>query len=296
MEWRQIQAFHSIVRSGSMTRAAELQFRTQSALSQQIARLEEEAGCRLLERIGKKGFVLTRAGEEFYTFAEKVLLEKRNIENRMKELSGAYTGTISLAAPFSALHFILPDILRKYRDAFPEVILQLMEKSPQDSLDLLRRGLIDFAVIHGEASLASITVTPWLAGKYMLIVPHGHELTRLDTITLEDIARHPLNLAGRHYKYSGRDNLDKKFEEAGLTYRLAVEASNPLLNLKYTELGFGISLLYCYADFFEEAYGDRLAFISMEHILPGEPVSLVWRSNSSLTDYKEQFLKILMER
>ncbi len=277
-----------------MTRAAEQQYRTQSALSQQIARLEEELGCRLLERIGKKGFVLTRAGEEFYQFTENVLLQKKNIQDRLKELSGEYAGTISIAAPYSALCFVLPDILKKYREAYPEVILQIFEKSPQDSLDFLRRGFIDFGVIHGSVALSSMAVTEWITGKYMLIVPHGHELTRRSPVTLEDIARYPLNLAGKNYKFSGRDNLDRKFEEADLTYRIGVEASNPLLNLEYASLGFGISFLFCYDGTLEKAYGDKLTFISMEHILPSEPVSIVCRAGSGLTDYKKKFLEMLV--
>ena len=61
MDWQQLVGFHQVARLGSFTKAAEATFRSQSALSQQVKALEEELGCRLLERIGKRKLRLTEA-------------------------------------------------------------------------------------------------------------------------------------------------------------------------------------------------------------------------------------------
>ena len=65
MEWQQIVGFHQVARQGSFTKAAEATFRTQSALSQQVKALEEELGCHLLERIGKRKLRSPRPGKGF---------------------------------------------------------------------------------------------------------------------------------------------------------------------------------------------------------------------------------------
>ena len=66
MEWQQIIGFNYVAKLGSFTKAANATFRTQSAISQQIKNLEEELGCQLLERIGKRNLRLTSAGERFF--------------------------------------------------------------------------------------------------------------------------------------------------------------------------------------------------------------------------------------
>ena len=73
MEWQQMLGFYHVARLGSFTKAGEATFRTQSALSQQIKALEEELGCRLLERIGKRKLRLTSPGERFFRFAQENL-------------------------------------------------------------------------------------------------------------------------------------------------------------------------------------------------------------------------------
>ena len=72
MEWQRIIGFYHVTKLGSFTKAAEATFRTQSAISQQIKNLEEELGCQLLERIGKKKVRLTSAGEKFFIFSESI--------------------------------------------------------------------------------------------------------------------------------------------------------------------------------------------------------------------------------
>lgn len=73
MEWQQIVGFYHVVRLGSFTKAADVTFRTQSALSQQIKSLEQELECRLLERIGRKRLRLTLGGEQLFQFAQTIM-------------------------------------------------------------------------------------------------------------------------------------------------------------------------------------------------------------------------------
>ncbi len=86
MEWRHILAFYHVAKLGSFTKAAEVLFKTQSALTQQIKALEDELGFPLLERIGKKKLKLTQAGEKFFVFAEEVINKYNAVMDEIAEL------------------------------------------------------------------------------------------------------------------------------------------------------------------------------------------------------------------
>ena len=294
MEWRQIEAFYSLVQLGSMTRAAEAQYRTQPALSQQISRLEEELGCLLLERIGKKSFTLTQTGEEFLIFAEHMLYQKKQLLERIKEISGNSLGTLSIAAPLAVLLFLFPRPLQKYIKLYPNVHIHIVEKSPQECLDLLKRGQIDFGAIHGSTVPKTLSSFEWMRGRFKVAVPKGHELCNERLLTLERLAEFPINIAPKNLKLSARDRLDKKFEELGLSYHVGLESPSCLVNLKYTVFGFGVTFLMCYGDILDEYFRDELVFIDMDHIFEDDILTIVGRPHLKLREFKRKFIEVFL--
>lgn len=293
MEWRQLEAFYSLVRLGSMTKAAEAQYRTQPALSQQISRLEEEVGSPLLERIGKKSFTLTPAGEVFYTFAEKMLSQKKECLERIQEITENSMGTISIAAPLVVLLFLLPEPLRKYLAQNPKVHIHIIEKNPQECLDLIKDGRIDFGFIHGSTVPKTLSSYDWIKGRYKLAVPKNHELCNESNLTLEKIAKYPINIAPKNLKLSAREKLDRKFEELGLFYNIGLESPSSLLRLQYTALGLGISFLMCY-DAVDKHFRNDLVFIDMDHIIPDDVLTIVCRKHLYLSEVKRKFLEVVL--
>ena len=295
MEWQQLVSFHTIVKLGNMTRAAEATFRTQSALSQQIARLEEELNCKLFQRIGKSGFRLTSEGEAFFQFAEETLQREQTLHGRLEELAGKNAGSIRLGAPYAVMYFLLSDILSDYASAYPNVELKLMQKTPQECIDLIMYGALDFCLTHQSTIPRSLRSVPWHTGQYMLVAPKGHPAARLGRITPEDLARYPLNLPEKNAKFSARDKIDRMFDEHGLKYRVALETPNVLLSLRYAMKGIGLSFMLCYSAMIEE-FSDRLDFISMSHLFPDETIAIAMRKDSWLPQFKLEFLQNLIEK
>ena len=104
MEWQQIIGFYHVAKLSSFTKAANATFRTQSAISQQIKNLEEELGCQLLERIGKRKLRLTSAGERFFKFSESILEKYNSLTEEINEIKGLQMGHLRMAAPFTTLY------------------------------------------------------------------------------------------------------------------------------------------------------------------------------------------------
>ena len=122
MEWvpdlRQLRAFVAVVEAGSFTLAARRIFVTQSAVSHSMRVLEEQLNCRLLERSGKQ-ISATDEGELLLKRCKRVLFE---LEQTTRDLDGLRRWgqtRIRIGAPHSLCHFLIPAVLREFRDCFP---------------------------------------------------------------------------------------------------------------------------------------------------------------------------------
>lgn len=124
---RQLHAFQSLVRAGSFTKAARELFLTQSAVSHSIRALEEDLGCRLLDRVGKK-VMLTQAGEQLLAHAERILGEMGSARSGLEELGRWGFGRLRLACPAVLADVLLPRVLPSLQEEIPRT-LTLVEVS-----------------------------------------------------------------------------------------------------------------------------------------------------------------------
>ncbi len=141
---RQLRAFVAVADEGSFTQAAKKLYLTQSAISHSMKALEESLECRLLSRLGRKT-VLTNEGEVFLRRCRGVLGE---LERAARELDGMKRwgqARIRIGAPHSLCQFLLPTVLREFRDCFPRCepsieagnTAQLIERLADHELDVV---------------------------------------------------------------------------------------------------------------------------------------------------------------
>jgi DNA-binding transcriptional LysR family regulator len=141
---RQLRAFVSVADEGSFTLAAKKLFLTQSAISHSMKALEESLGCRLLDRLGKKT-VLTEEGDVFLKRCRRVLGELEDAGRELDGLKRWGQGRIRIGAPHSLCQFLLPTVLREFRDCFPRCeptieaddTARLLERMADRDLDMV---------------------------------------------------------------------------------------------------------------------------------------------------------------
>jgi DNA-binding transcriptional LysR family regulator len=292
MEWQQIVGFHQVARQGSFTKAAEATFRTQSALSQQVKALEEELGCRLIERIGKRKLRLTEAGERFFQFTRSILASYEGLREELQEIQGTPTGNLRLAAPFTTLYHLFPGVLRAYPPRFPQVRLSILDRSQREVIELVRLGDIDFGLALESAAPRDLATRRWREVEMVLMTPRDHPLTRLPRVTVEEIARYPLILPPRGQRSPGRQTLEALFQKQGLEYQVVMESSNVELSSLYVELGLGISFATMVKDL--PLAGRRpLAFIPMSHYVAPDFIAVILRQDKIISGYMQAFLDLL---
>jgi DNA-binding transcriptional LysR family regulator len=292
MEWQQIIGFYHAAKLGSFTKAAEVTFRTQSAISQQIKNLEEEFGCRLFERIGKRNLRLTSAGKRFLRFSEIVLENFDSLTEEFNELEDSQKGHLRIAAPFTTLFHLVPSALKRYAEQFPNVELTILDRSQQDILELIKNGEIDFGLVPESNVFKDLQTYRWKKVQTVLMTPVNHPLTKLKRVTLKQIGKYPLILPPANLRY--RSELEQRFQKQGVDFRIIMESSNVELSALYVEMGLGISFATVVADL-PELKQRKLEFLSMDHLFKPDYIAVVTRKDKNLLSFKRAFISILFE-
>lgn len=144
MELRQLEYFAAVVRHGRFTSAADALWLTQSALSQQIRRLEAEVGVQLLQRTSR-GVVPTDAGAELLVRAERVQAEVAAARAELARHAGATRGRVRVAATVADAPG-LPAALGAFHRDQPDLQIALRHASADEVLALVARGAVDVAL------------------------------------------------------------------------------------------------------------------------------------------------------
>ncbi|MHB8532552.1 MAG: LysR family transcriptional regulator [Solirubrobacteraceae bacterium] len=175
---------------GSLSAAANALDYTQSAVSQQIAALEEEAGLALLER-HPRGVSLTAAGQTLVGHTEGILARLEAAEAALAEIAGLRGGRLRMASFPTAGATLMPLAIAAFRTAHPGVELSLVEGEPEEIAPRLRTGELDLALLfefEGESLLGEeMTRAHLLEDPMYLALPSEHRLAARSRVRLEDL-------------------------------------------------------------------------------------------------------------
>ena len=145
LDSRQIRAFVALARTGSFTRTGRELHLSQSAVSHSLKALEEDLKCRLFERTGRS-VRLTSAGEQLLVHAEKIVAEMGLARERLGQLNRWGHGRLQVGVTTTACQYILPGVLREFKESFPHCAVQIEPGDTPTLIELLREGRVDFAI------------------------------------------------------------------------------------------------------------------------------------------------------
>jgi len=294
VELSQLISFFHTVQFGSISRAAEVVYRTQSAVSQQIKALENELGCQLFSRIGKRRLVTTDEGKRLYEFTRNLLDEIDNTLEDIHAISGGDRGHISISAPFTTCFQVLPEKIKRFSDQHPKVIVSVFDQPQETAIAMVRNGEVDFAITLDSIVPKGFHSILWKQVTPVLIVPIGHPLLERRNITIKDIVDQDLIMPPSRMRHPGRSMLEKYTQKAGIALKVVLESSNVELSSRFVEKGVGIS----FATIIESLHlleGRALKFISIDHLLPGGKMAITMRSEATVKGARANFLKTLLE-
>jgi LysR family transcriptional regulator, low CO2-responsive transcriptional regulator len=286
---KQLRAFVSVVKLGTLTRAAEALFLSQPTISLQLQALERELGVSLLER-KRRRINLTDAGEALYELA-RPLVEgwdtlDRDFQARVTGLQG---GRLTIAAGASTIQYLLPELVRRYRELFPAVQLQLANVTGKDGMALLRADEADFAVGSMLDVPNDIAWAPVHHYDPMLIMPPDHPLAVKEKIRLEDLSPYGLILPPQ--RLSTYRLVDLVFQQRQVPYHVAIEVGGWDVIKEYVAMGMGISIVtgICIT----AADHGRLAVRNMKQFFPQRSYGVVMRKGKFLSAEARAFIDLI---
>lgn len=175
----------------TMAAVAEALRVSPSAVSQQIAQLEAEAGLPLIERRGRR-VRLTQAGQRLVAHADRIIAALEDARTELAEMKQTVAGELRVAAFSSVAAALIPQVMKALERRHGQLTIVLEEMEPVDSLAALRAWQSDVALIDDltmPAGLAepNIDRIPILEDQLYVVLPNGHPLARLSKITIADL-------------------------------------------------------------------------------------------------------------
>lgn len=176
---------------GSVVAAAEALGFTPSAVSQQVKRLERQTGVPLLERVGR-GVMLTRHGRHLVDAGAQVLTDLEQIESGLHRQAETVAGHLRIVAFSTAMRGLVAPVVRTLLDDHPDLTVQLAEREPWDTVDLVASGQCEVGVVHSWGDVA-LAIPEHLASVRLasdvadVVVHRDHRLARRRRVAPRDL-------------------------------------------------------------------------------------------------------------
>jgi DNA-binding transcriptional LysR family regulator len=192
LDLRRLRVLREVAVRGSFSAAATALMFSPSAVSQQIAQLEREVGVTLVER-RSTGVVLTPAGQLLLAHANAILARAADAEEELRQLSDGNLGRLRAAAFSSAAATLMPEAIVEFRAVQPRVEIELVEQDRRESLEQLRRGELDLAIVVrvAEPDPEGVVVMPLLDDYIDVLLPLHHRLAGSPAVALASCATSP---------------------------------------------------------------------------------------------------------
>lgn len=213
-----LKVFQCVARNLSFTKASQELFITQPAITKHIQELEIVYQTRLFERLGNK-IILTKAGKLLLEHTELILEEYKKLDYEMHLLHNECSGELRLGASTTIAQYVLPPILARFSEKFPQVTLSLLNGNSREVENALQEHRIDLGLVEGIIRQSNLKYSTFLKDELVAIVHTRSRLAKLDELSIEEFQKIPLVLRER-----GSGTLD------------VLETSLQVHNIKLSEL------------------------------------------------------------
>jgi DNA-binding transcriptional LysR family regulator len=279
-----------VVESKSFSKAAVLNFISQSAVSQQIRGLEERYDQKLIER-GKRNLTPTHAGQILYEVAKEVTARLEEMEHRVQKLSQSVSGTVRVATIYSVglheLHTYVTDFMRR----FPGVHLRVEYNRASRIYDDVVGNAADIGIVAYPARRSGVEILPFRSDELVLVCPPQHALAGFKKIELRKLTGLPFVAFDRDVPT--RRAIDHILRENETHVKLVMEFDNIETIKRAIEIDAGISILPLMTVEREVALG-TLAVVHFAKQSYQRPLGILVKRGREIPPPMQRFLDVLL--
>ena len=235
-----LKTFCDLVDSGSFSRAADINFISQSAVSQQLAKLERQLGTQLISR-GRGLVSSTDAGKAFYRGAMEILRRYEALVGEVRSAADSIRGVLRVGTIYSVGLYSLDPYVRRFMQRHPDVALRVEYMRAHGIYAAVAGGELALGIVAYPERQRSIEVIPFTTEELVLVCHAGHRLAGKAAIAASAIDGE--NFVAFEPDIPTRRHIDRRLKAEGVHVRVVMEFDNNDTLKRAVEIGAGVSIL-----------------------------------------------------
>ena len=240
MDFERLRVFQAVARRGSFTAAAAQLYRTQPAISQSIKALEREMGEQLLLRTGRRA-ILTEAGRILLDHLKEAFAVLERGKAKLEAMGELKTGELSICASDTTTCYVLPPVLRAFRDRYPGVELKIVNRPSPLAARLVAERAVHLGIVTLPIRRKDVVTEELLLREDVLICARHHPLRKRKRASLSSLSDFSFLLLDKGS--NTRAFIDRRFSSAGVRPTIVMELGSIDAIKMLVALDFGISIV-----------------------------------------------------
>lgn len=230
--------FYHAAKLESFSQAGQKLFISQSAVSQAVKSLEDKMGCQLFVR-KTRSVGLTKEGEILFRHVEQAYNFIKSAESKVLELQDINHGEVRIGASDTVCRYHLVPCMEKYIKLFPKVKIQVVNRTSYQLIEVLRKGLIDFAIVTLPVSEKDIIVNEYISVEDIFVASSKFSFLKGSKVPMNQLIKNPLLMLPK--SSSTRRGYDEFFSTLRIEITAEIELESIDLLVEFARIGLGIA-------------------------------------------------------
>ncbi len=289
-----LKTFVTVADLGSFSKASEILYITQPAVTQQIKALEKTIGAKLFQRQGGR-MCLTEEGKRIYEIAKILLGSYEGLMEEIAKIKKDLKDTLFLGVSATLSEFVVPSLIAEFHKEFPSATVKVFTGNSHDVEEGLLSGVLNLGIIERESSSKFVSI-PWLEDEIVFFTYPDNPLAREGEIEPEEL--YNVDLVMRETNSGTRKIVKEALERLGIVFErlnIKIEANSSRTILHIVKGGYGASFL---------SKGILVKEIEMGTVVPvkikGFKVkrrfNIIYPKSSNVTFLASNFVKFILSK
>lgn len=295
MELHKLKAFYTVAKLESFSKAAEVLFLTQPAVSTQIKDLEYDLKTKLFDRIGRR-IQLTQAGEILLPYVKNILDLLAESYSAVDLLKKTGEGAIQLGVSELPAARLIPSRIASFLIKYPNVNFSITAKKSSVIINLIKANKLDMGIIGAstpELTTLDIEGTMIYKDEIVVAMSNHHPLADKDTISVSDLSNQPVIVSLKNTV--SRQAIDKLFNRLNIPYKIAFEIDNKEMIKALVEKNLGIAF-FSYLEIKNEAESGWIKTLPISDYPFYRYIHVIHHQNKQLSSSQKAFFDFLLEK
>ena len=281
--------FYEVAKHQSLSKASEILFVSQPAISQSIKQLETSLNCSLFHRHAK-GVSLTKEGELLFSYVKTSLDHLEVAEKKLEDLKNLTEGSLIIGAGDTVSSNYLLSYLEHFHALYPFIKVEVRNGTTPELVELAKSGKVDLIFINLPLKSHELEIHPCLTIHDIFVCGNNYPIKK--SYTREEIAKEPLILLEK--KSNSRLFVDAQFKKSHIKLEPAIELGAHELLLQFAKIHLGIS---CVTKEFSLSYlnNKEVQEIKLKHPLPERYIGYAYHKSFPLSPTAKAFIKLIQQ-